>query len=1066
MKTMKYIYTITALLFATLQTFAQTYEYDDNNRLTKVTYPNGATVSYTYDVLGNRLSKTVTGGEETNDSTFKATTAEGVEVTYKIINEEEKTCQVFAANSQTPAIDASTTGSVTIPAEVNGYKVTSIGVNAFKNCKELTKVILPESVTIINTDAFAGCVKLAEIIFPSKVSDFNQHIFDDTPWYANQPDGPLYINNLLYTYKGEMPENTVINVPEGCTSISNMAFASQVNLKGIELPTSLERIGYQAFLSSSIKEIIIPANCAMIYMRAFKDCGSLEEVTFLGKTGMGAGVFSKCPNLKTITVNSPEPFNVNANAFYYRIEDINDNSIYQRATLYVPHGAKEAYQAVAPWSEFQNIVEMSSSQVIEATCKQVIDGPDGAIYRVTGVCKEIKNTTYGNWYLEDETGTIYIYGTVDSNGQYPRYTSWESFGINVGDTITVQGPKKTYANTPELVDVQVLRPLTLLSGDRININCEERVDTIRLYCEGDSYEVEIPADATWVTIKEQTTGKDPIIVLHIDENKGVSRGTAINISSTIKGQKYEKTVLVTQHPYYFKAKTVEGVELSYRVVTETPTKTCDVSGAGEDLYAYYAALDTLTTGHVTIPAEVNGYTVTGIDFHAFENCKNITGVTMPETMTVIDSYAFKGCTSLADIHFSSSLNSLGAEIFEGSVWFANQPDGAVYINDSLLYVYKGEMPADTHFEVKEGCTYIGYSAFKGQSNLTSITLPETVKTIEGFAFSQTGLKEVTIPASCKMVQQRSFYRCSELESVIILGQPEMRNTIFSLCPNLKSVKCYSDKPWDNVYTSCFYYRYEDKDDNSIYQRATLYVPHGSKEAYQAVAPWSEFQNIVEMDLAPIDNGANVNIGTEINSDTNLDGNVVGNILYNISSGNGEFDPENGCIVVSKPVSDETMNNLVGKDIFGEDFKDQYTGIVFKVAEGKGEIKVMAQTTGNMVLKIKIGNGDPIEKVLGDKQEITFPYSVTEETLVYIYGSTKAAQAKRKMKGVTNTESGTLKIFGIEITREGTGIRDTILDEGPQDVYSLSGQKVRSQAKDLKGLPAGVYIVGGKKIFVK
>ena len=1059
------IYILLALLFATLQTFAQTYEYDDNNRLTKVTYPNGATVSYTYDDLGNRLSKTVTGGEEIKDSTFKATTAEGVEVTYKIINEEEKTCQVFAANSQTPAIDASTTGTVTIPAEVNGYKVTSIGVNAFKNCRELTKVTLPESVTIINTDAFAGCVKLAEIIFPSKVSDFNQHIFDDTPWYANQPDGPLYINNLLYTYKGEMPENTVINVPEGCTSISNMAFASQVNLKGIELPTSLERIGYQAFLSSGIKEIIIPANCAMIYMRAFKDCGSLEEVTFLGKTGMGAGVFSKCPNLKTITVNSPEPFNVNANAFYYRIVDGDDNSIYQRATLYVPHGAKEAYQAVAPWSEFQNIVEMSSSQVVEATCKQVIDGPDGAIYRVTGVCKEILNTTYGNWYLEDETGTIYIYGTVDSNGQYPRYTSWESFGINVGDTITVQGPKKTYANTPELVDVQVLRPLTLLSGDRININCEERVDTIRLYCEGDSYEVEIPADATWVTIKEQTTGKDPIVVLHIDENKGKERGMSIKISSTINGQKYEKTVLVTQHPYYFKAKTVEGVELSYRVVTETPTKTCYVSGAGEDLYAYYAALDTLTTGHVTIPAEVNGYTVTALDGYAFKNCRNITGVTMPESLWLINSYAFKGCNSLADIQFSPNLTSMGLEIFEETAWFANQPDGIVYINDSLLYVYKGEMPADTHIDVKEGCTYIGYSSFVGQSNLTSITLPETVKTIEGFAFSRTGIKEVVIPKSCTLMGGRSFYYCSELEKVTFLGQPEIRRSSFSHCDKLSTIICQSETAWSPIYTDCFYLSRDDKD-ASIYERATLYVPHGSKEAYQAVAPWSEFQNIVEMDLAPIDNGTNVNIGTEINSDTNLDGNVVGNILYNISSGNGEFDPEEGCIVVSKPVSDETMNNLEGKDIFGEDFKDQYTGIVFKVAEGKGSVKVEAQTTGNMVLKVKIGNNDPIEMELDGKLKITFPYNVSEETLVYIYGSTKAAQAKRNMKGVTNTESGSLKIFGIEITSEGTGIQNNIVDEGPQDVYSLSGQKIRSKAKDLKGLPAGVYIVGGKKVFVK
>ena len=60
----KLLYITLALLFATLQTFAQgtvKYEYDANNRLTRVTYSNGVTVSYTYDALGNRLSKKVTG---------------------------------------------------------------------------------------------------------------------------------------------------------------------------------------------------------------------------------------------------------------------------------------------------------------------------------------------------------------------------------------------------------------------------------------------------------------------------------------------------------------------------------------------------------------------------------------------------------------------------------------------------------------------------------------------------------------------------------------------------------------------------------------------------------------------------------------------------------------------------------------------------------------------------------------------------------------------------------------------------------------------------------------------
>ena len=52
---------ILALLFATMQTFAQTYTYDSNNRLTKVVYDNGTTITYTFDALGNRTGKKVTG---------------------------------------------------------------------------------------------------------------------------------------------------------------------------------------------------------------------------------------------------------------------------------------------------------------------------------------------------------------------------------------------------------------------------------------------------------------------------------------------------------------------------------------------------------------------------------------------------------------------------------------------------------------------------------------------------------------------------------------------------------------------------------------------------------------------------------------------------------------------------------------------------------------------------------------------------------------------------------------------------------------------------------------------
>ncbi len=70
---MKYKLLYIVLLFATLQTFAQNtvkYDYDLLNRLTKVTYSNGVTIAYTYDELGNRLSKKITGA---NANTFTVT---------------------------------------------------------------------------------------------------------------------------------------------------------------------------------------------------------------------------------------------------------------------------------------------------------------------------------------------------------------------------------------------------------------------------------------------------------------------------------------------------------------------------------------------------------------------------------------------------------------------------------------------------------------------------------------------------------------------------------------------------------------------------------------------------------------------------------------------------------------------------------------------------------------------------------------------------------------------------------------------------------------------------------
>ena len=96
-------------------------------------------------------------------------------------------------------------------------------------------------------------------------------------------------------------------------------------------------------------------------------------------------------------------------------------------------------------------------------------------------------------------------------------------------------------------------------------------------------------------------------------------------------------------------------------------------------------------------------------------------------------------------------------------------------------------------------------------------------------------------------------------------------------------------------------------------------------------------------------------------------------------------------------------------------------------------------------------------VLNGKLTISFPYDVTEDTYVYIYGGTSSAGAKGMKKAAG---SGSLKIYGIEVVG-GENSLDNLtisqLDDSP--VYNLNGQRVNEPTK-------GVFIKNGKKVLVK
>ena len=87
-----------------------------------------------------------------------------------------------------------------------------------------------------------------------------------------------------------------------------------------------------------------------------------------------------------------------------------------------------------------------------ATCKEVNEAPDGKNFVVSGTITKIVNTQYGNWYMTDGTAELYIYGTLDADGKTKNFLS---LGLEVGDKVTIEGPKSTYNSQAQMVDVTV-----------------------------------------------------------------------------------------------------------------------------------------------------------------------------------------------------------------------------------------------------------------------------------------------------------------------------------------------------------------------------------------------------------------------------------------------------------------------------------------------------------------------------------------------------------------------------------------------------------------------------------
>ncbi len=193
------------------------------------------------------------------------------------------------------------TGTLTIPATINGATVTAIGANAFQNLG-ITKVLFPEGITTINRGAFAGCTALETLTLPDSLTGIYGGGYGQNGAFANctalrsvkfgsglvtigdgygnsstaNPDGFAYSGVF-----GNCSALEEVSFGPNLTTIGRHAFSECIALKKLTIPDSVQTIGLNAFYHNMLlSSVYFGKGLRNISDRAFYNCPELQTVEF------------------------------------------------------------------------------------------------------------------------------------------------------------------------------------------------------------------------------------------------------------------------------------------------------------------------------------------------------------------------------------------------------------------------------------------------------------------------------------------------------------------------------------------------------------------------------------------------------------------------------------------------------------------------------------------------------------------------------------------------------------------------------------------------------------------
>ena len=791
--------------------------------------------------------------------------------------------------------------SVTIP---NG--VTSIEYGAFYGCSGLNSIEIPNSVTSIGSDAFTGCISLTSIDI-SNITYLGEWAFENCTSLTSVTigNGVTWIRGVF----NGCTSLTSVTIGNGMTNIEEYAFSGCSALTSITIPNSVTNIGGNVFQDcSALTSVTIGNSVKSIGGSAFNGCSGLTSITIGNSvTSIANDAFSGCNNLTTVRVKMATPIKITSEVFTNRA----NARLYVPQGCYYAYQAANYWKEFKLILENRNIVfadsnveaicianwdknrdgELSAKEASEVTDLGSVFNGNATITSfdemryftcLTSIgCEAFYNcssltsikipnsvTSIGTRAFEECSGltSIEIPNSVSLLDEYAFYGCTSLASVTIGNGMT-NIKEYAFKGCSALTSITIPNSVTNIGGNVFQ-DCSALTSvTIGNNVTSIGYSAfEGCSGLTSIIIPNSVTSIEDCAFSRCDNLTTVSvkMEIPINITSEVFTNRANARLYVPQGcldaykaaNYWKEFKEIWG---SHGIVfTDSNVKAIcianwDIDRDGElseKEASEVTDLGTVFKGNTTITSfnELCYFTsLTSIGTRAFEGCSGLTSIEIPNSVTSIDDYAFYNCSALSSVIISNSVTSIGSKVFHNCIGLQKiiVKDLAAWCRVSIADVienahhfYLDDNTEITDLVIPDGVTNIGNNVFSGCSSLSSVIISNSVTNIgSGAFFNCSGLTSAIIGNNVTNIEGYSFYGCSGLTSIELPSSVKsIDGYAFNGCSSLVSVKIYAKTPPSARYTPF-----------PTNQAITLYVPRGSKAAYEAANVWKDFSSIVEFD---------------------------------------------------------------------------------------------------------------------------------------------------------------------------------------------------------------------------